>query len=280
MSKQFYNWLQTRIAEYEVARDRGYKAYRTRLKKALANRNNGVEPNESESGTLHAPYDGYIHIWWEGQTECEGTYLAGQFLPRDKERETLYISELLGIGGHNFKAPVDRVEKFLAEWKQLPDETRAVIGITRSREFDVQGEEYCYVAITKCPQDIGNAIEEKLMGDIYKLQRYAEEKAEAERVERDSKHESGADVEEGRIVITGEVLAFKWQSSDYGETLKMLVQDDRGFRVWGSVPKGLDDAERNSRISFTATVQQSNDSTKFGFFKRPAKAEILNEVAA
>lgn len=280
MSKQFFSWLEKRIAEYEVARDRGLKAYRTRLKKALADRNNGVEPNESEYGSLHAPYDGYIHIWWEGETECESTYLAGQFLPRDKEREAMYLGESFCVGAHGFKAPSDRVEKFVSEWNQLPLETKSVISITKSRPFDVKGQDYCYLNISQCPTDILSAIEDYLMGDIYKLQRLAEEKSEAERAERDARHEAGEDVEEGRVVITGEVLAFKWQSSDYGDTLKMLVQDDRGFRVWGSVPKGLDDAERNSRISFTATVQQSDNDSKFGFFKRPAKAELLDEVAA
>lgn len=280
MSKQFFSWLEKRIAEYEVARDRGLKAYRTRLKKALADRNNGVEPNESEYGSLHAPYDGYIHIWWEGETECESTYLAGQFLPRDKEREAMFMSESFSAGGHGFKAPLDRVEKFVSEWDQLSSETKSVISITKSRPFYVNGQDYSYLNLSECPADILSAIEDYLMGDIYKLQRLAEERAESERAERDATHEAGEDVEEGRVVITGQVLAFKWQSSNYGDTLKMLVQDDRGFRVWGSVPAGLDDAERNSRISFTATVQQSDKDSKFGFFKRPAKAVVLEEVAA
>ena len=81
-------------------------------------------------------------------------------------------------------------------------------------------------------------------------------------------------------MITGTVLSFKWQGSDYGDVLKMLVQDDRGFRVWGSVPASLDDAERESRISFTATVSQSDRDTKFGFFKRPTKAAIIDEQEA
>ena len=75
------------------------------------------------------------------------------------------------------------------------------------------------------------------------------------------------------------MLAFKLQSSQFGDTLKMLVQDDRGFRVWGSVPKSLGDAERESRITFTATVTASDRDAKFGFFKRPTKAAILEEAA-
>jgi hypothetical protein len=50
--------------------------------------------------------------------------------------------------------------------------------------------------------------------------------------------------------------------------------------VWGSAPKSLDDAERESRITFTATVTASDKDAKFGFFKRPTKAECLDEKAA
>ena len=66
----------------------------------------------------------------------------------------------------------------------------------------------------------------------------------------------------------------------YGDVLKMLVQDDLGFRVWGSVPVSLEDAERESRITFTATVTASDKDAKFGFFKRPAKAAVLDLEAA
>lgn len=277
MSANFYNWLQQRIAEYEVARDRGIQAHMTRWKNAFADQNNGASPVEGKYGTLHAPFDGYRHTWTEGDQEFQDTYLAGQFLPLSKMDVSL--SQGAFNGDHGFKAPVDRADKFIAEWDELPEQTRSVIHVSRSRSFDVKGKAYCYLRITKCPEDISRAIENKVMGDLYELQKIAEEKSEAERAERDAAHESGADVEEGRVVITGEVLAFKWQSSEYGDTLKMLVQDDRGFRVWGSVPKSLDDAERNSRVSFTATVQKSNRDSKFGFFKRPSKAEVL-EVAA
>ena len=50
------------------------------------------------------------------------------------------------------------------------------------------------------------------------------------------------------------------------------------FRVWGSVPASLEDAERESRITFTATVTASDRDAKFGFFKRPTKAQVI-EIA-
>jgi len=134
-------------------------------------------------------------------------------------------------------------------------------------------EEYCHVYLSKCPADLEHAIRDYLMGDIHKLQRLAEQKTEDEKEARDKAHEEGEDVTEGRQVISGTVLALKNQESDWGSVLKMLVQDDRGFRVWGSVPSNLD-CNREDHITFTATVSQSDKDSKFGFFKRPTKASV------
>jgi len=99
----------------------------------------------------------------------------------------------------------------------------------------------------------------------------------------------------GKQMITGEIISTKWVDGfAYGQrVLKMVVKDDRGFKVWGTVPQtiidegvcqaqtkfGPDtsfdyDALKGQRITFTATVQASNDDDKFGFFKRPTKAAI------
>lgn len=85
-----------------------------------------------------------------------------------------------------------------------------------------------------------------------------------------------APVVEGRIVVTGRVLTVKWQDSDYGYggSYKMLVLDDRGFKVWGTVPSSLD-VEPGNRVRFTGTVETSARDETFGFFKRPTKAETL-----
>ena len=276
----FFNWLENRIAEYEVARQRGVKAYDTRLQRAAANRNEGAEPVFSEkSGRLHAPFDGYVWVWQEGDNEFEAAYLAGQYLPFPKERESI----ALGAFGEQtkFVVPADRADKFMMQWQELPAVTREIVSVYASRVFDDKhGKPMCYVTVSHCPQDICEAIREKLVGDLIRLQKYQQEQREAQRAERDAAHEAGEDAPEGRVVITGTVLAFKRQESMYGDVLKMLVQDDRGFRVWGSVPLSLEDAERESRITFTATVTASDKDAKFGFFKRPAKAAVLDMEAA
>ena len=276
----FFNWLENRIADYEVARQRGVKAYDTRLQRAAANRNEGAEPVFSEkSGRLHAPFDGYVWVWQEGDNEFEAAYLAGQYLPFPKERESI----ALGAFGEQtkFVVPADRADKFMMQWQELPAVTREIVNVYASRVFDDKhGKPMRYVTVSHCPQDICEAIHDKLVGDLIRLQKYQQEQRDAQRAERDAAHEAGEDAPEGRVVITGTVLAFKRQESMYGDVLKMLVQDDLGFRVWGSVPVSLEDAERESRITFTATVTASDKDAKFGFFKRPAKAAVLDLEAA
>jgi len=276
----FWGWLENRIAEYEVARQRGLKAYDTRLANAAANRNKGAEPIFSEkSGRLHAPFDGYVWVWCEGGTEFEAAYLAGQYLPFPKERESIALGD---FGEETkFVVPANRADKFMTQWQELSAATRDIVNVYASRVFDDKhGKPMRYVTVSQCPQDICEAIHEKLVGDLIRLQKYQQEQRDAERAERDAAHEAGENAPEGRVVITGTVLAFKVQESIYGDVLKMLVQDDRGFRVWGSVPSSLDDAERESRITFTATVTASDKDAKFGFFKRPTKAAVIDEAMA
>lgn len=97
----------------------------------------------------------------------------------------------------------------------------------------------------------------------------------------------------------------------------MLVKDDRGFKVWGSVPGNLqlfdsqeieqltddDDLDhlrhigwtiirdlvnglhivkeiqrsikKGDRVAFNATLSRSDDDSKFGFYKRPTKSQLL-----
>lgn len=86
---------------------------------------------------------------------------------------------------------------------------------------------------------------------------------------------------DGKQVITGEVITVKTQEGYYGDTLKMLVRDDRGFKVWGTVPSSLSEAAyeaettvKGSRVNFSANVEASKDDNKFGFYKRPTQAQL------
>ena len=81
------------------------------------------------------------------------------------------------------------------------------------------------------------------------------------------------------VEVTGTVLSTKWVENKYGSTLKMLVEDRRGFKVFGSVPSALENV-RGRSVSFTAALEPSRDDEKFGFFKRPTKATFIDTEAA
>jgi hypothetical protein len=75
----------------------------------------------------------------------------------------------------------------------------------------------------------------------------------------------------GRYRVEATVLSTKWQDSDFGSTLKMLVVTAGGFKLWGSVPAALQEVDSliGRKVSFVATVSPKPDDA-FGFFSRPA----------
>lgn len=94
-------------------------------------------------------------------------------------------------------------------------------------------------------------------------------------------------VPEGTQVVEGVLVATKW-AAGYGlysdDVLKMVVKDDRGFKVFGTVPTSLfdhaPDEMKGQRLRFTASLEQSKDDETFGFFKRPRLAEWLTTEEA
>jgi len=84
-------------------------------------------------------------------------------------------------------------------------------------------------------------------------------------------------VTEDRIQFEGKIINTKFQENQFGGTLKMLFEDIRGFRLWGSVPsKLLDEELSNLDIKFLATVSVSDTDSSFGFFKRPTKVAVTS----
>ena len=95
----------------------------------------------------------------------------------------------------------------------------------------------------------------------------------------------------GRYNFTVTVLSVKWQESEYGSTLKMLGITDKGYKVWGSVPAGIqNDITRvedgctvvtpfatyikGKQVSLTATVAPKGNED-FAFFSRPCNAQVI-----
>lgn len=73
----------------------------------------------------------------------------------------------------------------------------------------------------------------------------------------------------------------KWDSLSKQYIAKVLVQDDRGFKIYGTLPAAAKDAQKGDRISFTADLEPSQKDPEFGIFSRPLKCTLgKSEVAA
>lgn len=90
------------------------------------------------------------------------------------------------------------------------------------------------------------------------------------------------DVPEGRQVVTGKIVSHKLVDNHFsyhgGVTVKILVEDPRGFRIYGTAPAALLDARdidelKGTEVEFTATLEGKEKG--FGFFKRPTKARVI-----
>jgi hypothetical protein len=94
--------------------------------------------------------------------------------------------------------------------------------------------------------------------------------------ERDRKKEAKHDImpPDGRQSITGEVIAIKPHEGEFGFSMKLTVKCD-GYRLWGTLPKGLSNIglERGDTVTFTATIKPKEKG--FGFFSRPHGGEVL-----
>lgn len=111
--------------------------------------------------------------------------------------------------------------------------------------------------------------------------------------QREVEKQAAPDVPVGRGEFTVTVIKIDVKSNGWGQRVVMTCKDDRGFMLWGSVPSNFvlfkrirvyDDGDcsvydqetlhRGDRLTFTASASVSDDP-KFGFFKRPVKAELI-----
>ncbi len=90
--------------------------------------------------------------------------------------------------------------------------------------------------------------------------------------QRKAEHEAAepVPVTDKRIALCGTILAIK--QGEFDNSVRMLVKHPDGFKLWGSLPASLSDAEVGDTVEFFATVRPSDRDPKFGFFSRPTKA--------
>ena len=103
----------------------------------------------------------------------------------------------------------------------------------------------------------------------------------------------------GTHQIEGKILGMRYQESQWGGQVKMLVEvetPEGNYKVWGTLPAALRDLYRidhgpmlangthdvfhrpvgvGAKIRFSASCERSADDDAFGFFSRPTKAEVV-----
>jgi hypothetical protein len=110
-------------------------------------------------------------------------------------------------------------------------------------------------------------------------------KLHAESLEKKTQVETGevSPCPAGRVEIEGTIVGTKVVDDPYsrwgGSKTMLVIRDDRGFKVYGSLPSGLGccfNELRGTRLRFAAAIEPSNDDPTFGFYKRPTKVENLS----
>jgi hypothetical protein len=84
-----------------------------------------------------------------------------------------------------------------------------------------------------------------------------------------------ADCPSGKVTIEGVVISTKFVDGYYGCQYKMTVESNDGYRVFGTVPKSLDNVEKGNKIRFVATIEPAPNDKHFGFFSRPKEATFM-----
>lgn len=83
--------------------------------------------------------------------------------------------------------------------------------------------------------------------------------------------EAAQELPVGRLTFKATVLAVK--DTDFG--LKLLLQHEDGWKVYGSCPRGVYKPQKGDTVEMTATLKKSEKDAKFGFYSRPMKASIV-----
>ena len=78
----------------------------------------------------------------------------------------------------------------------------------------------------------------------------------------------------GRATVEGLIVSRKLVNGFYGNAIKVVIKHVDGWKVYGTEPSSIE-AKVGDRIRFDAAIEVSDDDPKFGFFKRPTKAEVV-----
>lgn len=100
----------------------------------------------------------------------------------------------------------------------------------------------------------------------------------AQKIEERKAMEPRIPAPEGRTTTQGIVVSKKWTENAFVACYKMVVKDPRGYAVWLTVPRSLeDDVEVGDVVKFDAKLTRSDRDESFAFGSRPTKASIVQK---
>lgn len=152
----------------------------------------------------------------------------------------------------------------------------------------------------------GNELSDKQQAFAHKLLQQITDRPKmlAEREARDAARQP-VPVTDKRLTVKGTIISAEYREGGYSSQgfyqpscVKIVVEATEGYKVWGTAAGELTDAVlefsdksylggdeqatllKGKRVQFDARLTPSDKDTKFGFFKRPTKARILDVAPA
>ncbi len=256
------------IREYVAQAHVNYNNVRQRIIEKAATANHELEPTIDCHGRFHAPCDGYE---WDGDI-----YPGGAYLPFPLEFWEM-LEELTGkpCGPSNRTSasytPKHRIKVTTEEAEEIKVACDKFAEVSIGKTWD--DGVTCYVYIQTSRTKLSELVAE------YRMEQEAALKAIRD-AEQAAKRALKGVAPVGRCVVKGRILKFKrverdrYSYYDSGVDYKMLVELENKSTVWGSQIAAID-ANEGDLIEFTATFEQAGDDNTHAFYKRPAKAKIL-----
>lgn len=199
---------------------------------------------------------------------CEGKGVVGREPREEAERKAVNRKKAAERAARKIAEKAEEQKRVFAEWASARTDL-----VEALQAIDRDNETWAFLRDLAERVQFGWTLSEAQEQGVRK----ALETRKAQEQNRAEEKENAVAVPEGRLQVEGEILTIKEQESQYGITVKMLVRDDRGFKVWGTLPLSLGDVDKGSRVRFVARLQRSEKDETFGFFSRPTKAEDITE---
>lgn len=178
----------------------------------------------------------------------------------------------------------NRNEFKLAQLKRRGDVRAAALKVWHQVERFLEQNPEIAAARTQIdgPVHAGNAFVQDVLAKLAKYGSLSEKQVAAVKaslardIERATRREADAqevrgDAPEGRVEITGEVVALKTQATDFGDTTKALVKLANNAKVWLTACSGF---ERGAVVTVRATFKRSATDRSFAFGSRPQLVRI------